>query len=76
MSVSIREKNGKLELKIKGNGIGIKEEQLTKLEAFGVMGIRERADFLGGEVKIKGIPGKGTTVTVTMPLKTVNEDQS
>lgn len=76
MSVSIREKNGKLELKVKDNGVGITEEQLTKSRSFGVMGIRERVDFLGGKMKIKGIPDKGTTLKVTIPLKTVNEDQS
>ena len=50
VNVSIKEKNGKLELKVKDNGIGIKEEQLLKSDSFGLIGIRERVDFLGGEV--------------------------
>jgi PAS domain S-box-containing protein len=69
VSVSIKEKNGKVELIVKDNGIGIVEEQLSKSDSFGLIGIRERVDFLGGEVKIKGISGKGTTVAVAIPLK-------
>ena len=76
VNVNIKEKNGKLELKVKDKGVGVTEEQLTKSRSFGIMGIRERADFLQGKVKINGIPDKGTTVKVTIPLKTVNEDQS
>ncbi len=76
VNVSIKEKNGKLELKVKDNGVGISEEHLTKSKSYGLMGIKERVDFLEGEVKIKGIPGKGTTVTIRIPLKTVNKDKS
>ena len=74
VSVSIREKNGKLELEINDNGVGIAEEHFTKSKSYGLIGIRERVDFLEGEVKIKGIPSKGTTVTIRIPLKTVNQD--
>lgn len=76
VSASIREKNGKLELEIKDNGVGIAEQHLTKSESYGLMGIRERVQFLRGELQVKGIPGKGTTVTIRIPLKTVNQDQS
>jgi nitrate/nitrite-specific signal transduction histidine kinase len=30
--------------------------------------MRERALLLGGEFQIRGTPGKGTTVTVKIPL--------
>jgi two-component system sensor histidine kinase DegS len=30
--------------------------------------MRERAHFLGGEVRISGTPGEGTTVAVSIPV--------
>ena len=56
-----------LELVVSDNGRGIREEELQKPKSFGLLGIRERVDFRGGEVKIAGKKGKGTTVTVRMP---------
>lgn len=65
--VSLREVEDDLELVVTDNGRGIREEDLHKPKSFGLLGIRERVDFRGGEVKIAGKKGKGTTVTVRMP---------
>lgn len=67
VNVSLREVEDDLELVVKDNGRGIREEDLHKPKSFGLLGIRERVDFRGGEVKIAGKKGKGTTVTVRMP---------
>ena len=55
-------------MQIQDNGKGITEAQLTSPTSFGIIGIRERVRFLGGEVKMRGVPGIGTTVQVTIPL--------
>jgi len=31
------------------------------------MGMKERVEYLGGDILIDGIPNKGTTVTVRVP---------
>jgi signal transduction histidine kinase len=67
VNVSLREVEDDLELVVTDNGRGIREEDLHKPKSFGLLGIRERVDFRGGEVKIAGKKGKGTTVTVRMP---------
>jgi len=67
VNVSLREVEDDLELVVTDNGRGIREEDLHKPKSFGLLGIRERVDFRGGEVKITGKKGKGTTVTVRMP---------
>jgi len=67
VNVSVREVDDDLELVVTDNGRGIREEDLHKPKSFGLLGIRERVDFRGGEVKIAGKKGKGTTVTVRMP---------
>jgi len=35
---------------------------------FGVTGMRARADLVGADLSIRSVPGKGTTVTITVPL--------
>jgi PAS domain S-box-containing protein len=68
VKVNLRERKNALVLEVRDNGIGITQEQISNPKSFGIIGIRERAHFLGGEVNIDGIPDKGTTVTVTIPL--------
>ena len=66
--VALKEERGRIVLRIKDNGKGIKEQQLSDPKAFGLIGMRERALSFGGEVKIIGIPGKGTLVVASIPL--------
>jgi len=68
VKATLKEKAGQLELKVRDNGKGITEEQISDPKSFGLIGIRERAYFWGGKVKIRGIKDKGTTVTVSIPL--------
>jgi len=67
IKVSIKEKPGKFLLKIKDNGRGITEEQISDPKSFGLIGIRERIYPWGGELKIKGLSNKGTTLSVLLP---------
>ncbi len=59
----------KVLLVVKDNGRGITDEQREKPHSFGLLGIRERVAYWGGEVRITGEPGKGTTVHVSIPLQ-------
>ncbi len=56
-------------LTIYDNGKGITETQIFDPMSFGIMGMRERACFLGGDIKIMGIQREGTTVELKIPLK-------
>ncbi|MBS1113065.1 MAG: domain S-box [Nitrospirae bacterium] len=73
VSVSLKQKDGQIELKVQDNGRGITEEELTHPQSFGLIGIRERAVIFGGGSNVKGFPGKGTTVTVKIPAKNNEE---
>ncbi len=68
VKIRLKKKKHQIELIIKDNGVGIKEDDLTKPNAFGTMGMKERAEFLGGSIEFNGLPGKGTTVTVKIPI--------
>ena len=52
-------------LSVEDNGNGIREEQIINSQSFGLIGMKERAYFLGGEVKITGVPNKGTKVILS-----------
>jgi signal transduction histidine kinase len=58
----------KIVLTIKDNGKGIEKKQIADPKAFGIIGMRERARFLGGELRVNSAPGKGTSITVSIPL--------
>jgi signal transduction histidine kinase len=56
----------------KDNGRGIKKSELAGAKSLGLLGMRERALILGGEMEIRGASGKGTTVRVRVPLNGPN----
>lgn len=68
VKITLKEEPDRIALRISDNGKGIEKEQLSDLKAFGLIGMRERARFWGGEVLITGTPGKGTVVAVSIPL--------
>jgi PAS domain S-box-containing protein len=56
------------ELEVKDDGVGITESQRTNSRSLGLLGMKERAFLVGGEVRITGKEGGGTTVLVRVPL--------
>lgn len=69
VQVSLTEENGYLILSVRDNGRGITQAEMDHPQSFGLIGMQERIHLLAGEIKLEGNPGKGTTVTVTVPLK-------
>lgn len=68
VDILLRKTRRMVELSVSDNGKGITEAQINDPRAFGLVGMRERAHLLGGEVKIHGSSGKGTLVEVALPL--------
>jgi len=67
VKVKLARDNGDLSLEIQDNGQGIGEQQLLASASLGILGMRERSLLLGGNLTIRGTPGKGTTVRVRIP---------
>lgn len=59
---------GRLELGVIDNGCGITREQLESPSSLGLLGMRERAEQLGGRLHIRGTPGLGAEVILEAPL--------
>jgi two-component system sensor histidine kinase UhpB len=71
VSISLKEENDSLVLKINDNGRGIEADDVFAPSSLGLMGMRERIRPFGGELKITGMPNKGTSLTVTLPVDRV-----
>lgn len=56
-------------MQVKDNGKGLQPEDRRKANSFGLMGIKERIDLLGGEFVIASSPGNGTVLSISIPLK-------
>jgi signal transduction histidine kinase len=54
-------------LEASDNGRGIRENEIDGAKSLGLVGMRERALLLGGALELRGVLGKGTTVTVRLP---------
>jgi signal transduction histidine kinase/ligand-binding sensor domain-containing protein len=59
-----------LHLRIKDDGCGFDQQDVFSSRAghFGVIGMRERAERVGGELRLASNPGEGTEVEVIVPL--------
>jgi len=67
VEVRLLDTAGHLVLEVKDNGRGISEDEIHNTKSIGLLGMRERAALLGGEVRWRGEPGNGTTVSVRIP---------
>jgi signal transduction histidine kinase len=68
VDISLVESEGKLVLTVRDNGRGISEKNIGDVGSIGIIGMKERAAQVGGEVFFFGLPGKGTTVTMRAPM--------
>ena len=69
VNIGLMRNGGALLMEISDNGRGISEADIAESRSFGILGIKERALLLGGEVEIKGIPGQGTTLSVRVSVE-------
>jgi PAS domain S-box-containing protein len=64
--VHLEKVGGLLQLNIHDDGGGISPDKLTETTSLGLLGMRERAAAVGGEVNIVGVSGRGTTVSLRL----------
>jgi two-component system sensor histidine kinase UhpB len=69
VSVSMKQENEHLVLEITDNGRGILQSQVEDASSLGILGMKERALILGGNVNFYGSSGQGTNVKVEMPQR-------
>jgi len=62
-----RKRNGDLKLIIKDNGVGMNICNVDQTRHFGLLGMRERVQALGGKFEVDSKAGEGTVVSVVVP---------
>src|SRR5688572_9185635 len=66
--VEVRKEQSKFVLEVTDNGRGITERDKAGSGSLGLLGMRERAVLAGGDVSIRGVEGRGTSVVVRVPV--------
>jgi signal transduction histidine kinase len=62
----LEERAGRLELTISDDGRGFDPRTAERAPSLGLLGMRERAARLGGEVRVQSAPGSGTLLAVAV----------
>jgi signal transduction histidine kinase len=68
IEVTLKIVEDRLFIEIKDDGIGFDSSQVGLAKSYGLVGMRERATMLGGEIEIHGVPGQGAIVRAYIPL--------
>jgi two-component system, NarL family, sensor histidine kinase DevS len=66
VSVSVIEDGKQMNVTVRDDGQGFDTGQTTA--GFGLAGMRERVELLGGDLSVQAAPGQGTTVTAVLPI--------
>ena len=64
ITITLKQDQFGFSMKVKDNGKGLQPGDRRKSNSFGLMGIKERIDALGGELVITSSPGKGTLLSI------------
>lgn len=77
--IKLSQSNGNIHLYVHDDGQGFDvaqiEEQAPRFQKLGLLGIRERAELIGGQVTIDSEPGCGTQLYVSVPINASQEKQ-
>jgi signal transduction histidine kinase len=68
VEVLLRADGDAMHLEVQDNGRGIVEQDIKDSKSLGLLGMRERVFPFGGRFEIKGVKGKGSRATVSIPL--------
>ncbi len=74
-SVQVKRAGRNVTMTIQDNGCGIgpaEKASQSSTNGFGLTGMAERTSLLGGEFKVRSMPGRGTVMTVEIRQKEEN----
>ncbi len=72
VNIFVEKTDKQLNLRIEDDGCGFELDEALKSSSgdnYGLIGIRERAELLEGEMKINTAPGEGTDIFIKIPLE-------
>ena len=72
VTVRLHDEDGGICLTVKDDGRGMSKSQRMGKNQYGLRGVRERVELLGGYVQIRSGPSRGSTVSITVPRESLN----
>jgi signal transduction histidine kinase len=69
VDVELQRQTDEFVMRILDNGVGIFPSCRRKPNSFGLLGIGERVSMLGGKFSVEGESGKGTVLSISIPLE-------
>ena len=69
VQIGLRRRGATLSLRVRDDGRGFVVATARHADGQGLIGMRERARLLGGQLQISSKPGEGTRVTARVPLE-------
>jgi signal transduction histidine kinase len=71
--VTLQNAGGRIRMRVEDDGLGFdpdKEvESRDPLTGYGLQGMRDRAEIIGGRLSIDSDPGRGTSVCLELPVE-------
>ncbi len=68
LAIDICARDGAMVLSVQDDGVGAPPHVFEAADAYGVMGMRERARHFGGRIDIHSVPGAGTRMCLSLAL--------
>ncbi len=69
VEVTLERERNDVTLTVRDNGQGFVADAPRKQGSFGLLGLKERAYVLGGDVEIQSQPGSGTVIEMRLPVE-------
>jgi signal transduction histidine kinase len=74
--LTLEQHNGALVLRALDDGLGITPAELAYVGHYGIVGMRERVEALGGTLRIAARPEGGTVIEARVPLQHMAQDKA
>jgi len=68
VDITTKKQGGEFTLRVSDNGRGISEDDKSRLQSLGLLGMQERAHLIGAEIEITGVEGEGTMIILRVPI--------
>jgi signal transduction histidine kinase len=68
VELRLRFRDSAVLIEIRDDGRGITSQEVGSARSLGLIGIRERAEMVGGTTRFEGIAGRGTIISVRIPM--------
>jgi signal transduction histidine kinase len=73
-TIRISRESDRVRLSVSDDGAGFDPGAVPRLH-FGLIGMRQRVDLVGGDLRVESRPGRGTTIEASVPADATTDDR-